>query len=128
MSDDAERYVSLEELKEELPFRPSAFPEIDDYDATLERFLDEESERIEGDDYAGRTWDSDEVVPGPVKHGIARLVRSRLEQIKSDGIESESLPSGQSATYRPPEEVRRGVRSAVRKYRPEDDNSGAMVI
>ena len=58
---DPERYVSLESLTDELPFSEAAF-DVDDYDALLERLVDQESERIEGDDYAGRTWDEDALV------------------------------------------------------------------
>ena len=128
MPDDPERYVSLEELEEELPFSEAAFS-VADWSGLLERLLDEESERVEGDDYVGRTWDDAADVPGPVKHGIIRLVRSRLEQIKSDGLDSESGPTGQSVTYRPPEAVRRDVQSMVAKYREDDgERPGAWVV
>ena len=125
MPDDPERYVTADELQEELPFGEETRANIDDWEALLERFLDEESERIEGPDYAGREFDD---VPGPVKNAVVRLVRSRLEQIKTDGVESESLASGLSMTYRPPEAIRRDVQSMVRKYRDDEDHPGAWVV
>ena len=125
---DPERYVTTDALQDELPFDEAAFPTIDDWAGLLERLLDEESERIEGSDYADRTFDED--VPGPVKDGVIRLVRSRLDRIKTDGLETESLSDGSSYGYRPPEAVRADVRSAVAKYREdgEDEATGAFVI
>lgn len=68
-------------------------------------------------------------VPGPVRDGLVRLVRSRLERIMGDGVTSESVPSGQNTTYRPPEQIRADVRASVATYRPETYGSdGAMVI
>lgn len=67
-------------------------------------------------------------VPGPVQDGLVRLVRSRLDRIQSDGLKSESLPSGQSASYRPPEEVLTTVAWTVAEYRPDSYGSGTMVI
>lgn len=69
-----------------------------------------------------------EGVPGDVKDGLVRLVRSRLERIQSDGLESESVPTGQSASYRPPEEIIDAVKRSVIKHRPPEYGSGAMVI
>ena len=132
---EPERYVTLEELQQELAYQPAAFgmaddegEPTDDWTALLERLLDEESERVEGDHYAGRTWGADEDVPGPVKHGIIRLARSRLTQIHGDGYESESSPAGQSATYTPAEDVRADVQSQVAKYRETDDESSGFLV
>lgn len=66
--------------------------------------------------------------PGAVRDAIVRLVRSRLERIKSDGLESESLPTGQSASYRPPEEVMAAAAAAVEEHHPPSYFGGAQVI
>ena len=124
---DAERYVSQDELEAELSFDPDAFP-ADDWDDLVTRLLAQESERVEGPDYANREWDDADDVPGPVFDGIVRLVRSRLQRIKADGVESESTVSGQSLSYRPPEAVRADVQSAVSKYREDDEESGAWLV
>ena len=39
-----------------------------------------------------------------------------------------SLPSGQSASFRPPEAMRADVRRTVARYEPESYHSGTMVI
>lgn len=129
---DPDRYVSLEELHEEIVYAPRSFNlEESEYDTLLTRLLDEESERIESDVFAGRTWglDSspdDAAVPGPVKDGVVRLVRSRLDRIQADGVESESLSSGQSASFRPAAEIRRDVRQTVSEYRPKGNTESSF--
>jgi len=210
---DPERYLTVEELREELGRSPRTVgldPEdpddVAEYEDLLERLLDEESERLEGPDFAGTTFvergveetlfsaeavrgsgrdlvpssrpiaslesvepldadvsidvadvrvrethlelleDADVVewptgaieveytagfdsVPGPIVDGLVRLVRSRIDRRSSDGVESESVPSGQSVQYRPASDVRRDVRSTASKYRPDSyGGSGAMVI
>lgn len=119
-----ERYVTLDEMHEELVYSAQAFGlSSTEYDTLILRLIDEESERIESDLFAGRTWglesspDGDEV-PGPIKDGVVRLVRSRLDRIQADGIESESISSGQSTSFRPAAEIRQDVRSTVAEYRP----------
>ena len=133
---DAERYVSVNELMDEIAFDESMF-DVVNWDPFLERLLGAESERIENAAYAGRVWaphpdaPDDNDVPAVVKHGVIRLVRSRLEQIHSDGLSSESGPAGQSLDYRPPAHVRQDVQSMVSKYRePTDDDAdrGAWVV
>ena len=140
MTDHPERYVTLAELSDELPFGEEAFPHVDDWTAFLERLLGEETERIENSQYAGRRWEvtedwdgTVETVPGPIKNGVVRLVRSRLNTIRADGVESEAAPTGQSVTYRHPNEVRRDVQSMVAKFRPGPDEDadhgrGAWVV
>ena len=210
MSTDPERYLSVSDLRDELPFSPEKAFGIDDtetdadgntdWDNLLERLLDEESDRVErfdgtlfvetetsetlygdedtvdddlllpdrpvtdvvsvdadgealevGTDVRVRethvelldaapiySWPDGAIevtwtygyseVPGDVRDAIVRLVRSRLERIQSDGLESESLPTGQSASYRPPEDVIRGAKETVSQYRPPSYFSGAMVI
>lgn len=67
-------------------------------------------------------------LPRPARDAIIRLVRSRLERVKSDGLESESLPTGQSASYRPPEEILSAAAATIRGYRPDTYDGGMMVI
>lgn len=132
-----ERYVTLVELREEVVYGSHSFRLSDaDYDDLLTRILDEESERMEGEFFAARTWEQedspdDDPPPGPVKDGIIRLVRSRLDRIQSDGIASESTTSGHSSTFRPSAEIMEQVASAVGEYRPSGDSDtsyGAWVV
>ncbi|QCW03566.1 DUF1302 domain-containing protein [Natrinema pallidum] len=209
MPSDPERYLSVGDLEDELPFSPSAF-DVDntetnadgntDWDNLLQRLLDEESDRIEQmastlfvqtetsatlygdedtvgddlplpdrpvvdvasigvdgdplevgtdvrvrethvellDDAAIYSWPDGPIevtwtygydaVPGDVRDGLVRLVRSRLERIQSDGLESEGLPTGQSASYRPPEEIVAAVADDVGGYSPPSYFGGTMVI
>ena len=73
------------------------------------------------------TYGYDEV-PGPVVDAIVRLVRSRLARIDADGVDSETLPTGQSVSYRPPERLLASVSRTMQRYRPPTYDSGAMVI
>jgi hypothetical protein len=208
---DPERYLNVATLEDEIAYRPEALgvddevgdgEDVSDWEQLLQRFLDEESDRIEGPNYAdtrfvpttttatlygdtaavgddlllrerpvrsvtsidadGTALDVDtdvrvrethvqlleaapltswpdgpitveweygyEEPPGEVIDALVRLVRSRLDRIQTDGLESESLPSGQSASFRPPEEIRADVRRTVAQYEPDSYHSGAMVI
>jgi hypothetical protein len=213
---DPERYLTVERLRRELATTPEArllndeeedADGMTEYDRVLKEYLDEESARIEGEEYADARFvettststvfeseavdgngkdlvlpnrplvdvtsidllDSDatitvddvrvrethlaildsadvyswprgaievtythgyDEVPGPVVDALVRLVRSRLERRTTDGVESESVPSGQSATYRPPEAIISSVQSTVSQYRPDSYGSsgGAMLI
>lgn len=58
-----------------------------------------------------------EEIPGPVQDGLVRLIRSRLEQRKTDGLESES-GGDTSYTYRPSDEIRHEVRSDIDDFGP----------
>lgn len=124
---DPDRYVSVSELEAELSFTHRAL-QVDqtEWEKLLRRLLDEESERVESGAYAGRTWAGDDV-PGPIRDGVIRLVRSRLERIQSDGLSQETLPTGQSATYRPPEHVKADVQRVARQYRDDRDIGAWMV-
>ncbi|WP_255170103.1 hypothetical protein [Natrononativus amylolyticus] len=66
-------------------------------------------------------------VPGAVRNGIVRLVRSVLEQIPTDGLSQESSGDA-SYTYRPPGEIRATVAAEVQQYRPDSYYSGARLI
>lgn len=134
---DPERYVTLNELGNEVSYEAQSFrmPESE-YNDLLTRLLDEESERIEGEFFAARTWEQegspdDDPPPGPVKDGIIRLVRSRLDRIQSDGVESESTTSGHSTTFKPSAEIMEQVAAAVGEFRPSGDSEtsfGAWVV
>lgn len=208
---DPERYLSVAALEDEIAYRPEALgiddttsdgEEMSDWEQLLQRLLDEESDRIEGPNYAGtrfvptttsatlygdtaavdddlllrerpvrsvtsinadgttldvdthvRVWETHVTLlkdapingwpdgpitieweygldepPGDVVDAVVRLVRSRLDRIQTDGLESESLPSGQSASFRPPEAIRADVRRTVARYEPDSYHSGAMVV
>lgn len=66
--------------------------------------------------------------PGDIRDAVIRLVRSRLERIKSDGLGSESMPTGQSADYRPPEEIHADVKNIVGKHKPPSYSGGGYCI
>lgn len=206
-ADDAERYLTVDELRREVGFRAEAFEPFldstdDSFEDLLKQILADETDRIESTDYAGTSFEERETsatlfadshvvgsdlrlpsrpvvdvesidtlgeedldlendvvvrethivllddadllewparvdvewtygydeVPGEIRDAIVRLCRSRLQRIKSDGVESESYPSGQSITYRPPDEVRAAILSTARKYRAPSYGTGAMVI
>lgn len=65
-------------------------------------------------------------VPGAVEEAIVRLARNRLDQIETDGYESDA----DGWSYRPPEEVKEACRSQVEQYEAPDytKTAGAMVI
>lgn len=121
---DHERYVSQETLLQELAWDAEAFQGVDDFDALLERLLDEESDRIEG--FAERSWGQDDSpddddAPVEVRDGVIRLVRSRLQRIQTDGIGNDQIVGAGSASYRPPEEILDSVREQVAPFRPRND-------
>lgn len=128
-----ERYVTVGQLESELSFTNRALQaDESEWAELLRRLLDEESERIESASYAARTWGGPHTsgtddVPGPIRDGVIRLVRSRLERIQSDGLAQETLPTGQSASYRPPEDVRADVQRIARQHR-DDSDIGAWVV
>ena len=66
-------------------------------------------------------------VPSGVKAGVIRLARNALEQIETDGLESESV-GDESYSYRPPADLREEVRSEVVEYRPDSYYGGSQVV
>lgn len=68
-----------------------------------------------------------EEVPGPLMKAIVRIVRNRLQQVESDGVDSDSV-FGDSISYRPPQEVLAEARAEVQEFREPSFHGGAMVI
>lgn len=202
---DAERYVTAEELRGELPFTAGDYPVQDEgqFNSALRRALDAASRRVEewsgavyatetttreltrsptvaerdlplperpvqsvasvevetedgttalaqDDDYRVRdthlrsvaepTTDIDEWpterpttvewtygfdgAPQPVREAIIRLARNALDQIETDGYESDA----DGWSYRPPRAVKEGCAGTVQNYSPPSYYSGAQVI
>lgn len=75
------------------------------------------------------TWDYGyDGAPEPVREGIIRLARNAVEQISTDGLESESTGDGASYSYRPPAQLKAEVLAMVREYEAPSYYGGAMVI
>lgn len=206
-SADPERYLSVDDVRLELGFRPAAFEQLLEgldasFDDLVRKAIGDESDRLESETFADTRFeittatatvyssdaaagsdllvpdrpldslvsielvDEDEQLeptdvrvrethlelkdsapiddwsgeisleyeyghdgmPGELRDALIRLVRSKLQRIKADGVESDSLPSGQSVSYRPPEDVVTQAQKTARKYRPDSYGSGAMVI
>lgn len=66
--------------------------------------------------------------PPAIQAAVIRLVRSSLDQIKTDGLGNESLPDGASYGYRPPADIRREVRSEVSEYSAPSYSGGTIVV
>lgn len=67
-----------------------------------------------------------EDAPGPFRDGLVRLIRSRIEQRKTDGLESESADS--SYTYRPSSEIKHEVRADIEDVEPPGYFGASQVI
>ena len=199
---DPERYLTVNDVQEELPFDASDFPvqSSTQYDSTLDRALDAASgmvedwtdtvfvpttrtstlsrpvgvaERdlpmehrpvqsvasimvggleLESEDYrTGETylyllpsapvseWPTDNLaidvtytyghddVPATVERAIIRLVRNAMDQIETDGMESDRTAS-ESYTYRPPADIKRECVAMVRPHAAPSYFGGAVVI
>ena len=68
-----------------------------------------------------------ESVPAPVERAIIRLVRNALDQIETDGVESDRTAS-ESYTYRPPEAIKRECVAMVADYRAPSYYNGAQIL
>lgn len=66
--------------------------------------------------------------PGPVEDALIRLVRNALDQIKTDGLNQESINGAGSWNYRTPAALKQEAASAVRQYKPPSYYSGAQVV
>ncbi|EMA38468.1 hypothetical protein [Halococcus hamelinensis] len=66
-------------------------------------------------------------VPSEVKRAIIRLVRNALDQIETDGMESDRTAS-ESYTYRPPEDIKAECVAMVSGYSAPSYYGGAQVI
>lgn len=124
-------YVSPDELRLELQYSANDFPNVDgqsDWEQLLTRALKAESERVA--QYANEVdtvneWrPANATVPFVVQEAVIRLARARIARIREDGISNESLPSGASYNYRPPEEIRSEVKASLdeAEYRTADDD------
>jgi len=131
---DAERYVNLGDLKIELPFTSSDFQlddsieegeDYSDWDDFLLDLLEEESSRLEGW-FEDHNFETDPPKT-PVKEGVIRLVRLRLDLVNSDGLEDESLGDGSSFSYSDPRKIRNEVKSDISEL-VVNDRGGAWVV
>jgi hypothetical protein len=124
-------YVDADTFASELPYTASDFPGLaseSEWQGLLERALKTESERVAS--YANQVdtaaeWDpADATVPFVARMAVIRLARDRIAGIKEDGLASESLGSGASYDYRPPEALRKEVKEALDEadYRTADDD------
>ena len=69
-----------------------------------------------------------EDTPGPVEEAFIRLVRTALDQIKTDGLQQEQRDGSGSWNYRIPPEIRAEAASTIRSYRPPSYYGGAMML
>lgn len=108
-------YVPVREFREE--YAPDAadldFETQAAYEHFLERILEHESARVEGDQYADRSWRSDATAPPVVYEAVVRLARIRIDSRNADILSSEQSASGRQESYRPPAEVREQVREEL---------------
>ena len=68
-----------------------------------------------------------ESVPASVERAIIRMVRNALDQIETDGMESDRTAS-ESYTYRPPEAIKRECVPMVADYRAPSYYGGAQKV
>jgi hypothetical protein len=110
-------YASRDQLERELQYVQADFPGVQDesdWNGLLDDALETESERVEGDAYAGADWrDATATVPLVVELAVIRLARQRIAAIREDGISSEDLVSGAGYDYRPPSAIRAEIRQAL---------------
>lgn len=100
-------YVTPDALARELPFGPGDFPALgeNEWPDLLDDKLEQESERIES--WTGESWRPDDAdVPFVIQAATIRLTRNALDQIETDGYESDE----DGWSYRSPEQVREEVR------------------
>jgi hypothetical protein len=109
-------YVDPDDFERELQYTQADFPGVQDqsdWNGLLTEALKAESERVEG--YTtNHSWRPDsDTVPFVVRMAVIRLARQRIAGIKEDGISKEDLVSGAGYDYRPPQELRDEVQSAL---------------
>lgn len=119
-------YVEPDRLELELTYEAHDFGIESDseWNALLSDALEAASERIDGWTDDGVEWhDADDTVPFVVREAVIRLARLRIASIKEDGLSSETTAAQASMSYRPSQEIRDEVKTALDEagYRTGDE-------
>lgn len=126
-------YADQPRLEREMSYGPSdfGFETETEWTSLLADALNSESDRIDGWTHDDLNWhDEDDTVPFVIEAMTIRLARQYVASIHEDGLSSQSLPSGASTSYRPPEDLRAEVKRELveRGYRETDDPSNDFVL